>query len=394
MSQFPEEPLSTPASEGSGYFPAFPGLKLDKNRYEVVRKLGYGPRSSVWLVIDAENDRYIALKILTVHATKQTSHELEALQIIQRGELDDLPNLQCHFTEKSAHGDHLCIGLAVLGASVEDLRLTSPTKTLPVHVVQKAIASIMVPLLELHKLSIIHGAVNGDNIRFFVGQSKQDLESKLAQLPPCTIEQKVVVDGVEYPIVRSQPIPHGYTWNETQAMLAHSSLYLSNVGHAQFSNREPTWSGVDVALRPPETIIETSYDTKVDVWMIGCAAYHLLTGAPLVHPEQTEDEGDHLAWIQAMVQDRFKREIALKSPVRECFFAEDGRFVEEIPEDTLKSRFVTSGMPNITPDQTRQAVQFIEKCLALDPADRPTIAELKNNPWLKPGFACSCGYCG
>lgn len=72
----------------------------------------------------------------------------------------------------------------------------------------------------------------------------------------------------------------------------------------------------------------------------------------------------------------------------------EGRFVEEIPEDTLESRFVTSGMPNITPDQTRQAIQFIEKCLALDPADRPTIAELKNNPWLKPGFACSCGYCG
>lgn len=40
---------------------------------------------------------------------------------------------------------------------------------------------------------------------------------------------------------------------------------------AQLTNKEPTWSGVDVALRPPETIIETSYDTKVDVWMIGCA---------------------------------------------------------------------------------------------------------------------------
>ena len=54
MSQFPEEPLSALASEGFGYFPAYPGLKLDQNRYEVIRKLGYGPRSSVWLVVDAE----------------------------------------------------------------------------------------------------------------------------------------------------------------------------------------------------------------------------------------------------------------------------------------------------------------------------------------------------
>ena len=54
MSQFPEEPLNAPAPEGFGYFPAFPGLKLDQNRYEVVRKLGFGPRSSVWLASDVE----------------------------------------------------------------------------------------------------------------------------------------------------------------------------------------------------------------------------------------------------------------------------------------------------------------------------------------------------
>ena len=127
--------------------------------------------------------------------------------------------------------------------------------------------------------------------------------------------------------------------------------------------------------------------------------------------EKTEDEGDQLAWVQAMAKDRFKREIALTSPVRECFFAEDGtllpqiicrnsdtilqgRFVEEIPEDTLESRFVSSAIPNMTPDQTREAIRFIERCLALDPADRPTISELRHDPWLQPGYACSCGYCG
>lgn len=37
------------------------------------------------------------------------------------------------------------------------------------------------------------------------------------------------------------------------------------------NNGEASWSGVDASLRPPEVIIETSFDTKVDVWMIGCA---------------------------------------------------------------------------------------------------------------------------
>ena len=52
MSQFPEEPLNLPTSEGFGYYPAYPSLKLKEGRYEVIRKLGYGPRSSVWLVED------------------------------------------------------------------------------------------------------------------------------------------------------------------------------------------------------------------------------------------------------------------------------------------------------------------------------------------------------
>lgn len=108
---------------------------------------------------DIRRSCYTALKILTVHATQQQNHELKILQTIQRKDLDDLPTIQCHFTTNSAHGAHLCVGLAVLGASVEDLRLTSPTKTLPVHIVQKAIGSVMGALLSLHGLSIIHGGM-------------------------------------------------------------------------------------------------------------------------------------------------------------------------------------------------------------------------------------------
>ena len=54
MSQFPEEALNLSSSEGFGYFPGYPGQKLNKDRYEIVRKLGFGPRSSTWLVVDSQ----------------------------------------------------------------------------------------------------------------------------------------------------------------------------------------------------------------------------------------------------------------------------------------------------------------------------------------------------
>ncbi|KAF5323173.1 hypothetical protein D9619_013736 [Psilocybe cf. subviscida] len=391
MSLFPEEPLSAASSDGCGYFPAFPGLKLDEDRYEVVHKLGFGPRSSVWLVKDIKNARYIALKILTVHASPQGSKELEALKFTQREDLDELPALQCHFTTNSTHGEHLCIGLAVMGASVGALRLSSPSKTLPIHVVQKAIGSMIQPLASLHRRSVIHGAVTPDNMLFFAGRNDDEIKSGLAKLPPCTVENKVVVDGVEYPIVRSHSLPHGYQWNEKKEVLAHSSIELHNVGH---TGAHPTWSGVDVGLRPPEVIIETSFDTKVDIWMLGCAAFELISGEPLVPPEKTEDEGDQLAWLQAMTKDVIKREMALRSPdgVRQCFFADNGFFVEEIPEDSISSRL--ANIPSLTPEDRQEAARFIERCLALDPEDRPTIEQLRHDAWLQPGYACSCGYCG
>ena len=62
-----------------------------------------------------------------------------------------------------------------------------------------------------------------------MGQTKTDLDPVIAALPPCTIEQKITVDGVEYPIIRSQPIPLEYKWNDTDIMQA--GFFLNNLGH-------------------------------------------------------------------------------------------------------------------------------------------------------------------
>ena len=177
MFKFPEEPLNLPASEGFGYYPAYPGLKVKEDRYEVIRKLDYGPRSSVWLVEDllcvvlrnfafifsdypdpnSGDHGLLALKILTAHATLQKPKELKRLQAVKRlWNIFGLPNLIDHFTENSHHGRHWCFGLCVLGPSIEDLKLSSPTKTLPVHVVQNVVESILKAVAILHSSLMIH----------------------------------------------------------------------------------------------------------------------------------------------------------------------------------------------------------------------------------------------
>jgi len=394
MSQFPEEPLNLSDKDGFGYFPAYPGLTLKNNRYKITRKLAFGPRSSVWLASDLQENEYLALKILTVHSTAQKSQELSTLQIIKQAGHYDLPNLLDHFVEKSQHGDHQCFALAVLGPDVESLRLSAPTKSLPVHVVQRVIASVLEPLSDLHGSGITHGAVKAENISFFVGQTTKDLEPVLSKLPQSVIERKVTIDGIEYPIVLSQPIPHGYVWNDDSKTFADCSFYLNNVAHSQTKRSNPTWEKLhaDPSLRPPEVILGTSFDNKIDIWMLGCATYQLLTGQPLVAPDVTEDDSEQLGWVMAMAGDRVKETIALKSARRDEFFNADGIFDDDVPDTNLKAELTTSG--KLAAQDIPEAVKFLETCLSLDPEDRPTAANLMNNSWLKSGFACSCGYCG
>ncbi|KDR85808.1 hypothetical protein GALMADRAFT_234899 [Galerina marginata CBS 339.88] len=395
MSQFPEERLDLSAEQGFGYFPAYPGLALKQNRYKVIRKLGFGPRSSVWLTTDLTGDfGYTAIKILTVHATGQKTNELPTLQAIKAAFPTDLPNLHDNFVEESHHGKHQCFVLSVLGPDVETLRLTSPTKSLPVHVVSKIISSVLEPLSALHNTGTIHGAITADNILFFVGQRVEDLDPTLAKLPQSVVQDNITVGAVEYPIVRSQPIPHGYKWNEKQESIADCGIYLSNVGHAQSIRNNPTWekTSANPALRPPEVILGTDFNIKTDIWMLGCATYQLLTGEPLVPAAIAEDDNDQLGWVMGLTRDRIKEAIALKSKNRDDFFTDEGIFFEDIPETDLAAALKASG--KVAEQDIPETVKFIERCLTLDPADRPDVNALHNERWVQKGLACSCGYCG
>ncbi|KAG8810799.1 hypothetical protein FRC17_002779 [Serendipita sp. 399] len=112
---FPEENLLATAEEGYGYFVTRPGFKLKGGRYTIVRKLGRGEYSSVYLVYDEEEKEYMAAKVLTVTATKANDdgilNELECLQIIADRANQYEMNLRLfdHFFQGGPHGVHLCL---------------------------------------------------------------------------------------------------------------------------------------------------------------------------------------------------------------------------------------------------------------------------------------------
>jgi serine/threonine protein kinase len=181
---FPEEPLLKTLEQGAGFFPGQPGLVLGNGKYRILRKLGWGQHSSTWLVdgfqcvqnlgkspykcsflmsqlsLRFTPKRYFAVKILTAEATHSHHagymHELELLDSIKDIRFRFLPCLRDDFELSGPHGQHLCLVMDLLGTSVQTLRMSTPTKTLPVHGVKMIVALLIESLIHLHKLGIVH----------------------------------------------------------------------------------------------------------------------------------------------------------------------------------------------------------------------------------------------
>lgn len=156
---FPEEPLDSPA----GYFAARTGQQLHDGKWTIIRKLGWGPRSSTWLAVNRDDDHYVALKIFTASATQDSSalNELKFLYLVQDLSSNNINEIVQHFDEQSSHGKHLCIALRPLNVSVETLRRSNSAEGeyLPLHIVQKIVADILPGLSALKKKGIIHGGM-------------------------------------------------------------------------------------------------------------------------------------------------------------------------------------------------------------------------------------------
>jgi hypothetical protein len=160
MSLFPEEQLDSPL----GYFPAQPGQTLKDGTWTITRKLGWGPRSSTWLVVD-NDDQHRALKILTAAATADPNAKNEPSLLLGPAKAvpDGVPDLLETFEETDERGRmHLCLLFRLLGTSVEDLRQGNAYggRSLPVHIVQKVIGDISEHLANLADVNIIHGGTS------------------------------------------------------------------------------------------------------------------------------------------------------------------------------------------------------------------------------------------
>ena len=112
-----------------GYHPTFIGeLYGLNNEYLIVRKLGWGHFSTVWLSWDSINLRHVAIKIVK-SSNNYTEAAIDEIKLLETVNLKNnnhegkkhIVKLLDHFIHKGPNGNHVCMVFEVLGENMLNL---------------------------------------------------------------------------------------------------------------------------------------------------------------------------------------------------------------------------------------------------------------------------------
>ncbi|XP_074538384.1 SRSF protein kinase 3 [Halichoeres trimaculatus] len=154
-----------------GYYPVKIG-DLFNGRYHVVRKLGWGHFSTVWLCWDLQRKRFVALKVVksAPHYTETAVDEIKLLRCVRDSDPSDpfretIVQLIDDFKISGVNGVHVCMVMEVLGHQLLKWIIKSNYMGLPLVCVKNIIRQVLQGLDYLHtKCKIIHTDIKPENI--------------------------------------------------------------------------------------------------------------------------------------------------------------------------------------------------------------------------------------
>ena len=182
-----EEPETTAEEEDSedyckgGYHPVSVGETYNNGRYVVVRKLGWGHFSTVWLSRDTATGKHVALKVVrsAAHYTETAIDEIKLLNKIVQAKPSHpgrkhVVSLLDSFEHKGPNGVHVCMVFEVLGENLLGLIKRWNHRGIPMPLVKQITKQVLLGLDYMHReCGIIHTDLKPENVLIEIGDVEQ-----------------------------------------------------------------------------------------------------------------------------------------------------------------------------------------------------------------------------
>ncbi|KZV67786.1 kinase-like protein [Peniophora sp. CONT] len=189
-----------------GYHPVHIGDTFSDTRYTVVRKLGWGHFSTVWLAKDSKLNRHVALKIVK-SAPRYTETALDEIKLLQRLITSSTPPVHPttenphppaspaqthpgrshvisfldHFRHKGPNGTHVCMVFEVLGENLLGLIKRHQRKGVPPHLVKQIAKQVLLGLDYMHRCcGVIHTDLKPENVLICIDDVESIIQAELA----------------------------------------------------------------------------------------------------------------------------------------------------------------------------------------------------------------------
>ncbi|KIM49939.1 hypothetical protein M413DRAFT_439057 [Hebeloma cylindrosporum] len=190
-----------------GYHPVKIGDTFSDDRYVVVRKLGWGHFSTVWLAkTKSAMNRHVALKVVK-SAPRYTETALDEIKLLLRLITSSTPPIAPtssnpdpppspshthpgrshvisfldHFRHKGPNGIHVCMVFEVLGENLLGLIKRHQNKGVPMHLVKQIAKQILLGLDYMHRCcGVIHTDLKPENVLICIDDVESIISSELA----------------------------------------------------------------------------------------------------------------------------------------------------------------------------------------------------------------------
>lgn len=340
--------------------------KMYNNRYTIIKYLGRGTFSRLWLVYDIIEGNFKAMKMQNKNDIEEGKNEIKILQNMNH---PNIVTLYDHFFSE----DYLCLIIELLGGDLFTIQDIFSEKNIPESIIVKIFKEILNGVEHIHSKNIIHTDLKLENIlmtqihpnikhliEYFKENLNVNFNDYLEKILPENfkelkndkrkkLKKKFKIRCASLINVKIKQLMNDYKdvdlqYTEEDFNDIHIKIIdLGNGEHTNdISNDEISYK----YYRSPENILGYDYNTKVDIWSLGCIFYEFITRKYLIEIKNYKNDIDRdrqlLLNIQSVIG-KIPKNFALNSEYAEELFDKKGRILkyknnieDKIIKDELK----------------------------------------------------------